>query len=154
MPENVNVRCVYYPHRRVHPDQGGPSLTKQSFRDECDINFIMKKHEKTGLLDHVNKFNGYYGDLPQDVDYQSALNSVMEAEAAFASLTAPIRSQFNNNPAEFLAFVADPQNAEEIIALGLGRRPSVAPAPAAAEAAAAPNTGEGEPAAAAAPSAS
>ncbi len=145
------IRCVYYPHRRVQQDPGGISRTKQSFKDECDINLLMKKYEKTGLLDHVNKFGGYYGDLPESVDYQLALNSVLEAEAAFGSLTADIRAKFSNDPAEFLAFVADENNAEEIISLGLGPSPSSGPSPDAGSSASAPEPGEAEPAAVAAP---
>ncbi len=140
------MQCAYYPHARVQLDTGDVSMTKQSFKDECDINFIMKKFEKTGLLDHVNKFNGYYGDLPENVDYQTALNSVFEAEAAFRSLTADIRSKFHNDAGEFLAFVEDAENAEEIIALGLGPQPSSEPAPAdllAKASPAAPTPGEG-----------
>lgn len=147
------IRCAYYPHVRVHPDPGGPSMTKQSFQDECDINVIMKKYEKTGLLDHVNKFGGYYGDLPQDVDYQTALNSVHMAEAAFGSLTADLRAKFHNNPAEFLAFVSDDANIEELNSLGLGPEPSPEPDPAATQSAAAPVAGETEPAPVAPPAA-
>ena len=41
-----------------------PSLTKQSFKDECNINNIMSKYMKDGLIGHVNKHQGRYDDLP------------------------------------------------------------------------------------------
>lgn len=138
------MQCAYYPHSRVQTDPGGPSLAKQSFKDQCDISTIMKKYYKTGLLDHVAKFGGYYGDLPDDVDYQSAINKVRDAEAAFGSLTADIRSRFENDPAQFLAFVQDEENAPEIIALGLGPPPSSEPAPGGSKADPAPDAGEGD----------
>ena len=33
------------------------SLTKQSFKDECDINNIMNKWVKNGILTHVDSLN-------------------------------------------------------------------------------------------------
>ncbi len=144
------MQCVYFPHER-HRVESGVSMAKQSFRDECDIGTIMKKYAKNGLLDHVNKFGGHYADLPESVEYQDAIHSVMEAEAAFASLTAEIRTKFGNDPKEFLAFVSDEDNAREIIALGLGPLPSSEPAPADPKPAA-PVEGEDDPKAAAAAS--
>ena len=38
-----------------------PGRTRQSMRDECDINAIMRKYIKTGAIDHVNKYSGEYG---------------------------------------------------------------------------------------------
>lgn len=100
----------------------GESRTKQSFKAESDINTIMAKHQKTGLIDHVAKFNGRYEDLPDSFDYQTGLNQIIEAEAAFASLPSSIRNRFANDPKEFLAFVEDPENEEEMVDLGLLKR--------------------------------
>lgn len=100
-----------------------PSMAKQSFRDECDINNIMKKYEKTGLLDHVNQYQGQYADLTGIVDYHTALNQVIAAEEAFMTLPAGIRSRFDNDPGNFLAFVDDPNNEEEMIKMGLKQVP-------------------------------
>ncbi len=109
-----------------------PSRTKQSFRDECNINNIMSKYMKNGLLTHINDHKGRYEDLPNNIDFHEAMNSVRSAETAFASLTSEIRYQFNNDPGLFLEFVMDPDNIEEINALGLGVIPEVpdaSPAP-------------------------
>lgn len=110
---------AYRPHPRVVYSSNLPSRAKQSFAAECDINTIMKKYNKTGLIDHVNKYQGNYGELPDEVDYHANLNAVMAAKEAFASLTAEIRLRFGNDPAQFLAFVDDPENIDEMIALGL-----------------------------------
>lgn len=101
-----------------------PSRTKQSFAKECDINNLMKKYEKDGLIDHVNQHRGYYGDLPLNIDYQHSLNVILAAERSFASLTGQIRGRFANDPAAFLAFVQDPENRDEMIALGLLAKPT------------------------------
>ncbi len=96
------------------------SMTKQSFKKETDINTIMAKYEKTGLLAHVTEYQGYYGDLPSSVDYHDNIQAVIDAKDAFASLTASIRDRFHNEPEEFLEFVLNPENQDEINALGLG----------------------------------
>lgn len=98
-----------------------PSMTKQSFAAECDINNILKQYKTSGMLAHVNAkaAQGQYLDLPAEVDFQTALNTVMRAEDAFASLPSKLRTRFGNDPAEFLVFCADPANAEEMRTLGL-----------------------------------
>lgn len=108
-----------------------PSLTKQSFVQECDINSIMKKFLKTGLVEHVNRYNGNYGDFTElPVDYQEAMNIVLRADEVFMSLPAGIRSRFGNDPQGFLQFVSDPKNEREMIELGLAKpRPPAPPEP-------------------------
>jgi len=103
---------------------------KQSFVAECDINNIMKQYSATGQIAHINSRaqQGQYRDLPDDVDFQSALNTVLEGEKAFASLPSKTRDRFGNDPAQFLMFMADPSNAEEATKMGLvTARPAVAP---------------------------
>jgi len=96
-------------------------MTKQSFKDECDINNIIKKFMKTGLMEHVNRYQGDYSDICAFDDYQTSLNQVIEAGEMFSSLPAKIRSRFGNDPAAFLDFVGDPVNAQEMIDLGLAK---------------------------------
>ena len=113
-------------YRRVVTKVEGPSRTKQSFRDECDINGIMKKFEKTGLLEHVNEHRGDYGDftdVPQN--YHEALSQVVAAEQMFMTLPAKVRARFRNDPGEFLAAVdsADPAVQGELVRLGLAELP-------------------------------
>lgn len=108
--------------RKVRKDFDGPkgvSLTKQSFKDECDINVLMRRYEKTGLVDHVNTHQGNYGDFINAPDFHSAMNQIMAAEDMFMSLPSRIRARFANDPAAFLEFAQDPSNAEEMQSLGL-----------------------------------
>ncbi len=96
-----------------------PSKTQQSFKDETDINLIMAKFRKTGELTHLQKREPTYGDFTMAVDYLDASNRVLAAQADFDSLSGEIRARMNNSPAEFLAFMEDPENLEEARALGL-----------------------------------
>lgn len=96
-----------------------PSLTKQSFKDECDINYIVAKFAKTGVLDHEALVKPKFGDFLGVTDYQTALNQVIEAEEAFDALPAKVRSRFKNQPVEFLEFCSDEKNYDEMVELGL-----------------------------------
>lgn len=103
-----------------------PSLTKQSFRDDCNINVIMARFTKTGVVNHINPLSPLHEDFSGAVSYQEALHQVMAGDAAFMSLPSKLRSRFHNNPAEYLDFVADPSNTDEMVSLGLAiARPPV-----------------------------
>ena len=97
-----------------------PSRTKQSFRDECDINNILRKFNVTGQLP-VGSVQPQYGDFSGVTDYQSALNAVMAAQDSFLALPAKVRSRFANDPALFVEFASDEANKDEMRALGLIR---------------------------------
>jgi len=93
--------------------------TKQSMKDECDINLIMKKFEKTGILPEMIKENPQYGDFSEPIEYRESLEIVRFAKEQFDSLSAKVRARFDNNPESFLEFATNPQNAKEMVDLGL-----------------------------------
>jgi len=97
----------------------GPSMTKQSDKDDCDINKIMAKYVSNGVLTHVSKYQGSYTDLGDGVTYHDALNTIIAADAAFDSLPSAIRNRFDNDPAKFLDFVSDDKNKPEMAKMGL-----------------------------------
>lgn len=110
------------PHLRV-PDLG-ESLTRQSFKDECDVNRILRRAQLQGVVSPGDLHGGtaMYADVSEVGDYQEALAVVAKAEEAFAALPARVRERFKNDPAQLLAFLADPKNVEEAIELGLAKR--------------------------------
>lgn len=97
-----------------------PSRTKQSFRDECDINNILRQFNVTGQLP-IGSVQPQYGDFSGITDYQSALNAVMAAQDSFLALPAKLRAKFDNDPALFVEFASDEANKDEMKALGLLR---------------------------------
>lgn len=114
-----------------------PSMTKQAFKDECDINNIVRKFEATGILDHVNQAaaRGLYQDLPSGLDLQAGLEMIRQAEEAFMALPAAARAEFDNDPVLFVEAFNNPTEAqqERFIALGLAKdtrppKPPEAPA--------------------------
>lgn len=103
-----------------------PSLADQSQAKDCDVNVIVARFMKTGVLPGVNK-QALYGDFSDVGSYQEACNIVLHAQQQFESLSADVRKRFGNDPAEFLAFCSDPQNKPEMIKLGLVEAPALGP---------------------------
>ena len=96
------------------------SLTKQSFKNECNINKIMDKFQKSGAISHYASNSPSYGDATQ-ADLQDALNIVADANTMFEELPSSIRKKFDNDAGEFLNFVQDEKNLEEMRELGLAK---------------------------------
>lgn len=101
--------------------------THQSFKNECDVNVIMRQWRKTGIIPNPNMQPPMFGDFSTATDYQESVNHCMAAQASFDQLPAEVRKRMGNDPANFMAFLADPANDEEAIALGL-KTPPVKPA--------------------------
>jgi len=95
-----------------------PTLTQQHSKDQVDINNIMKRYIKTGVLDHVAKYQPQYRDN-NATDYQESMNIVIKADEMFSELPSQARKHFDNDPAAFLDFVQDPANHHKLHELGL-----------------------------------
>lgn len=96
---------------------GGPGA-KQSFKDECDINRIMAKYQKTGLVTWLNDRAPQFADFTQ-IDFQECMNTVAQAKEMFAQLPSQVRKRFSNDPQELLAFMERDENYDEALKLGL-----------------------------------
>jgi len=95
-----------------------PTLAQQQFRDEADINTIVRRFNLSGELPQGVSVP-QYGDFTEVSDYHSALNLVIAADDAFMALPAYIRSRFENDAGKFVDFVSDEKNLDEARALGL-----------------------------------
>ena len=103
-------------------DPSSRSRTKQGFAKEADINNIMMRASKTGVLvdpSIVSNRRPYFSDFSDVGDFQSIVNRIRSVEGAFMMLSAKIRSKFDNDAGKLLDFVADPVNAKEAQELGL-----------------------------------
>lgn len=114
----VEIRSAYSPRKAVVLKCEGPGRTKQAMKDECDINLILARFQKTGVLDFVETRQAQFGDVT-GLDFQTAMNTVTEAQAMFDDLPAKVRARFDNDPVQLLDFLNDPANDEEAIKLGL-----------------------------------
>lgn len=93
--------------------------TRQSEKDSCDINLILARYQKTGMLPEMIKADPRYGDFSAVPDFLEAQEIVAKATEQFEALDAAVRYRFENDPAKMLAFVADPKNGAELVKLGL-----------------------------------
>lgn len=107
---------------RIQTKVEGASLTKQSFKDEVNINNIMRRFQLTGAIDHYAARAPEYGDATS-VDLLGAQIIIANANTMFEELPSNIRKKFENNPSKFLDFVQDDRNSEEMIKLGLKPSP-------------------------------
>lgn len=99
--------------------------TKQSFKDECDINTIMGRYLATGEMPNLVERAPQYLDASTGFDFQEMQNKVIEARQLFDELPSALRTRFANDPAAFLNYVGDPANHNEMRELGLMRTPSL-----------------------------
>ena len=95
-----------------------PSLAQQQFKDETDINNILRQFNITGILPEA-PLSPRYGDFTGIVDYHTALNAVIAAEDGFMELPADLRARFQNDPENLINFLNDESNKDEAIKLGL-----------------------------------
>lgn len=109
----------YRKHERVQFCCKGPSKTRAEFQNECDINVIMKKYNKTGVLTHYNQRPPRYVDNWEAPDFQSAMQLMIEANEAFMRLPASVRKDFDNDPQAFVAFAEDKDNLSKLREWGL-----------------------------------
>lgn len=103
---------------RVQVDASGGGRTRQSFKAECDINNLVAKYQKTGAVDHFAAHGAQYATVPA-VSFTAAMNLVTSAQQMFNDLPSKLRKKFGNSPRNFLEFVQDPDNADEMRELGL-----------------------------------
>lgn len=99
-----------------------PSLTQQHFKDDADINKIIARYNRTGVLVDPSvprSGEALFGDFSQVKDFAEAQNFICLAKEAFMELDSSIRRRFNNDPSELIAFLNDPSNIEEGRKLGI-----------------------------------
>jgi len=92
--------------------------TQQHFKDETDINNILRQFNITGQLP-TKAISPRYGDFTGIGDYHTALNQVIAAESEFMTLPAQLRARFDNDPQTLIEFLNNPENLDEAQKLGL-----------------------------------
>jgi len=95
-----------------------PTLTQQHSKDEVDINNIMARYVKTGVIDHVNKFQGQYTEN-RETDFHTAQNIISRANSMFLELPSQVREKFHNDPGAFVEFVENPDNHDKLYEMGV-----------------------------------
>lgn len=86
--------------------EGQKSRTRQSEADNCDINKIMERFNRTGKLPLMQSRPAQYGDA-RVVDFATAQQIVKDAKNQFGELPAKTRKAFGNDPQAFLEALND-----------------------------------------------
>jgi hypothetical protein len=129
MQVDVDTGEVFVPVRvrpRVQVFFNEPSLTRQEFKDECDLGLILKRFALTpeGVSALKNAHGFAEGCKFEDVsavgDYHTAQGLYIAAMAKFDALPAIVRQRFNT-PAEFFDFASNPANVDEMRKFGLAK---------------------------------
>lgn len=123
MSKKVFVRAPYNYDGDAVSDETGfrsdePSMAQQQFKEQADINEIVRKFGVTGELPS-NVRAPQYGDFTGIFDYHSAMNAVVAARESFEAMPGEVRARFNNDPAAFVDFCSDEANRDEAKKLGL-----------------------------------
>lgn len=110
---SITIRNKFH-SERVRTPVGKKSLTKQSFKDQCDINNILAGYQKTGIVNHVSKYQARYDDV-EPIDYHTAMNIVVTTNSMFAELPSSVRAEFNHDPKMFLEAVQNPDKYQDVL---------------------------------------
>ncbi|QCQ84885.1 internal scaffolding protein [Blackfly microvirus SF02] len=94
-------------------------VTRQEFKDECDINVLMASYERTGVITHVNAAPPQFLDVTDVPDLARAIAIMHDAETAFMTLPASARKEFDNDPVKFMDFAGNPENLKRMREWGL-----------------------------------
>lgn len=95
-----------------------PGRTRQDDLHRCDINNIVARYNSTGELPVKNR-EAFFADVSSMPDFATAFEVMDKAREGFYSLSAEVKSRFENNPAKFVDFTSNPANRDELVSMGL-----------------------------------
>lgn len=107
----------------------GSSKTQQQFKDECDVNIMVRRLGGVPVPAPGAPVASY-ADFSSAPDFFEAQQLLLRARAQFDSMPSAVRRRFDNDPGKLLSFVADKGNLAEARTLGLLKAEERVPAPA------------------------
>lgn len=127
----MEIRSRYNAGVREGWKSSVPSMTQQQFKDEADINYIVSMYDSSGVMptfhgdgQPAQPVFGDFASLPDNA--QEMYNRMIEAKNNFDSLPLEVRKRFNYDPAAFLDFVDNPENLDDLVAMGLATKTTAA----------------------------
>lgn len=128
----VEIRSRYNNGVREGWNSSVPSMTQQQFKDEADINYIVSMYDSTGVMPSFHgdgqpsqPMFGDFAELPDSA--QEMYNRMLQAKANFNTLPLEVRKRFNYDAGAFLEFAENPNNADELVAMGLATKTEIKP---------------------------
>lgn len=105
----------------------GPSRTRQSFQDECDVNLIVERFAVAGELPVASEQG--FGDVSEVPDFAGSMDVVLRGQRMFDELPASWRRVFAGDARRFVEFIdkipVDSGAYDVAVELGLISRSSV-----------------------------
>lgn len=127
----MEIRSRYNAGVREGWKSSVPSMTQQQFKDEADINYIVSMYDSSGVMptfhgdgQPAQPVFGDFASLPDNA--QEMYNRMIEAKNNFDNLPLDVRKRFNYDPAAFLEFADNPENLDELVAMGLATKTTAA----------------------------
>lgn len=106
----------------ICPDDG---MTQQHFKQECDVNEIVRRYVQTGDSSLLEGSTPVYADVSEiPSDLVAAYDAVGQAEDAFMRLPSEVRKSLDNDPVRLVHWLEDPSNKGVAVKFGL-MNPSV-----------------------------
>lgn len=127
----MSARTVIYPSRSFapltrrelsSPEYKGSGRTQDWYRFETDINRIVATYQNAqdpALLMRPNGQKSLFQDLPDDIDFHSAMIKVSTAESTFNNLPSAVRERYGNSTLTFLQGLADPAEVDFLLEQGI-----------------------------------
>lgn len=118
---SIKFKTPYQQQERHQVKFEGISLTDQSFKQECDIGFIIENFVKTGTAPDSSMS---FVDCTTVQKFEDAMQIVAEAKSNFEQLPSSIRDEFKT-VTNYLSYISNPANLKDSYERGLIDRSTV-----------------------------
>lgn len=111
---DVSIDCSFdpdIPERCMKADD--------TFQQESDINWIMKRYQQTGILPETRNKIAQYVDCTELPDLKQYYDIMDQAQDAFDSLPSQLRRKLENDPTKLFDYLQDESNRSELEGYGL-----------------------------------
>lgn len=92
--------------------------TVQSFKEEADINVLVRRFGITGQMPQ-GVVPPTYGVFEDVFDFKSAMDAIAVARESFDAMPGDVRAKFQNDPQKFVEFCSNKDNLPEMRKMGL-----------------------------------
>lgn len=120
---------MFVAHEPVVHGNSEPSMTRQEFAAECDINVLMAHYEKNAVAPPTNKSSPGYFDASEVPDFREALDIARNAMEAFMRVPAAARKELDNDVHRFVEYAQDEANIPQLRKWGLAEPEKVPDGP-------------------------
>jgi hypothetical protein len=105
------IKKIYDKRERSGIKNMGDSLTIQTPSNETDINRIVSRAMRTGILGNGGgSRQPMFGDFSSGDDFEALQMKIVQWNSGFMTLPASVRQALGNNPARLIDVMADPDN--------------------------------------------